>query len=251
MDKFASLKTAALAALAKQLDTVIALKVKIFKFIPGLSGELAVQKEAAIKQYMLDMDEYFSSAFQRRYDRAAYNKLVESFTKFQTTYYTNQRLNCTTVIGGATNDTGLAVLSAQIAKVSANISSGIATAQTSTNKEAFKVALLSGFQRIFNTTILKQKVTAFQNGIKSVITNLQNLLTPTTVSTGSTVDIPTPANLLPIGFVFTQPLKLGQQSKDAGVLQQVLKALELYTGTIDNIFTQATKDALYAYQLQK
>jgi hypothetical protein len=105
MDKFASLKTAALAALAKQLDPIIALKVKIFGFIPALSGELAVQKESAIKQYMLDMDEYFASAFQKRYDRSAYTKLVESFTKFQTTYYSNQRLNCTTVIGGASDDT--------------------------------------------------------------------------------------------------------------------------------------------------
>lgn len=251
MDKFASLKIAALAALAKQLDTVIALKVKIFPFLPGLSGELAVQKDAAIKQYMLDMDEYFASAFQRRYDRAAYNTLVESFTKFQTTYYTNQRLNCTTVIGGATNDTDLAVLSAQIAKVSANISSGITAAQSSTNKDAFKAALLSWFQKIFNTQFFKQKLTSFQKDIKSVITNLQNILTPTTVSTGSTVDIPTPANLLPIGFVFAQPLKLGQQSADAGALQQVLKALELYSWPINNIFTQATKDALYAYQLQK
>lgn len=250
MDKFASLKTAALAALAKQLDPIIALKVKIFKVLPWLSGELAVQKEAAIKQYMLDMDEYFASAFQRRYDRTAYNKLVESFTKFQTTYYTNQRLNCTTVIGGASDDTWLALLSAQIIKVSANISSGIAAAQTSTSKEVFKTALLSGFQKIFNTTIIKQKVTAFQNGIKSVITNLQNLLTPTTPTTPTTTGS-TDTNVLPLGFVFTKPLTLNQQSADAGALQQVLKALELYSWPINNTFTQATKDALYAYQLQK
>jgi hypothetical protein len=112
--------------------------------------------------------------------------------------------------------------------VSANISSGIAAAQTSTNKEAFKVALLSGFQKIFNSTIIKQKVTAFQNGIKSVITNLQNLLTPTTPTTSTTTGS-TDTNVLPLGFVFTKALTLNQQSADAGALQQVLKALELYS----------------------
>ena len=250
MDKFASLKNMALNTLSAQLDPIIALKIKIFKLIPALSGELAVQKEAAIKQYMLDMDEYFASVFQRRYDRAAYNKLVESFTKFQTTYYTNQRLNCTNIIGGATDETWLALLSVQISKVSANIASGISAVQSSANKEIFKTTLLSGFTNLFNTQALKTKLTSFQNGIKSVIANLQNLLTPTTPTAPTTTGT-TDTNVLPLGFVFTKALTLNQQSADAGALQQVLKALELYSWPINNIFTQATKDALYAYQLQK
>ena len=99
MDKFTALKNTAIATLGAQLDPIIALKLKLMSFIPALSGELAVQKEAAIKQYMLDMNDYFATAFQKRYDRAAYNKLVDSFTKFQTSYYTNSRLNCSNIIG--------------------------------------------------------------------------------------------------------------------------------------------------------
>ena len=251
MDKFTALKNTAIATLGAQLDPIIALKLKLMSFIPALSGELAVQKEAAIKQYMLDMNDYFATAFQKRYDRAAYNKLVDSFTKFQTSYYTNSRLNCSNIIGWTNDDTGLAILSAQLNKVSTNVSSGIIAAQLGMDKDAFKTSLLSGFQKIYNSTILQQKIQSFQNGITSVIANLKNLLIPTPVSTGSTTAWSTTTTLLPLGFVFTKALTLNQTSSDAGALQQVLKALALYTGPINNIFTQATKDALYSYQLQK
>ncbi|MEI8091716.1 MAG: hypothetical protein WCG98_05880 [bacterium] len=128
MDKVTVLKANAIATLSAQLDPVIALKLKVFKLLPTLSGELSVQKQATLKQYMLDMDEYFAKAFQQRYDRAAYTKLADTYTKFQTTYYNNQRFNCSNVIG-ASDDTGMALLSQQITKVSANITSGIAAAQ--------------------------------------------------------------------------------------------------------------------------
>lgn len=251
MDKFEILKTKALSALSAQLDPIIAIKMRVYKILPALSGDLLVQKQATINQYRLDMDEYFASAFQKWYDRGAYTKLVESFAKFKTTYYTNQRLNCSTIIGGSNDDTGLALLTIQIGKVSANISSGIAAAQSSTGKEAFKAGLLTGFRNIFNVPILKQRVASFQNGIKSIITNIQNLLTPTTVTTGSTTTGSTDTIVIPLGFIFTKPFTLGQKSSDVGILQQVLKSLELYAGPIDNTFTQATKDALYSYQLQK
>lgn len=251
MDKFTTLKNTAMTTLGAQLDPIIALKLKVMSFIPALSWELAVQKEAAIKQYMLDMNEYFATAFQKRYDRVAYTKLVDSITKFQKTYYTNSRLNCSNVIGGANDDTGLAVLAAQMNKVSTNISSGIIAAQAGMDKEAFKTSLLSGFQKIFNTAVIKQKVTSFQNNITSVIANLKKLLIPTPVSTGSRTDGSADTNLLPLGFIFTKPLTLGETSSDAGALQQVLKSIDLYNGPINNTFTQATKDALYSYQLQK
>jgi hypothetical protein len=119
-------------------------------------------------------------------------------------------------------------LSAQISKVSANIAGGIAAAQSGTNKDDFKTTLLSGFQKIYNSQILKQRLTAFQNGIKSVIAKLQNLLTPATVTPPTTTGSTT-TTILPVGFVFTKPLTLGQTSTDAGALQQVLKALGLYS----------------------
>jgi len=250
MDKFTALKNTAMATLGTQLDPVIALKLKLMSFIPSLSGELAVQKESALNQYMLDMNEYFASAFQKWYDRAAYTKLVDSITKFQKTYYTNSRLNCSTIIGGANDDTGLAILSAQINAVSTNVSSGIIAAQAGMDKDAFKASLLSGFQKIFNTAVIKQKILSFQNSITSVITNLKNLLTPSPSTTPTTTGSSS-TTLLPLGFVFTKTLTLNQTSSDAWALQQVLKSINLYTGPINNTFTQATKDALYAYQLQK
>ena len=70
--------------------------------------------------------------------------------------------------------------------MSTNVSSGIIAAQLGMDKDAFKTSLLSGFQKIYNSTILQQKIQSFQNGITSVIANLKNLLIPTPVSTGST-----------------------------------------------------------------
>ncbi|MEI8091715.1 MAG: hypothetical protein WCG98_05875 [bacterium] len=71
--------------------------------------------------------------------------------------------------------------------------------------------MLSGFQNIFNTKILQQKIASFQKGITSLLTTLQNVVSPVTVTTGTTAPVVTTGtetSVLPIGFVFTKPLTL-------------------------------------------
>jgi hypothetical protein len=101
---------------------VIALKLKLFKSLPSLSGSLFAQKASVIKQYQLEMDNYLSNAFSQWFDRGKYIKLKEKIAAFKKTYYTNQSLNCSTIIA-TSDDTGAALLSQDISWMVANLNS--------------------------------------------------------------------------------------------------------------------------------
>ena len=135
----------------------------------------------------------------------------------------------------------------------AMINSGVAKSQNAGAQ--VKDQLLSGVQ-LLRGTGATQKITAFQKAVAGVISSLTQQATqgntPTVATTG-TVN-PTPPKVttgivgLPKGFTFTKPYTLNQHQTAIGYLQQFLTMQKYYTGAINAIYTQATKDAVYTFQ---
>ncbi len=251
MQKYEWLKATALASLHAILDPVVATKLRVNKWLTSLSWTLRAQKDAMITAYGVEMDAQIQKTVQKRYNHAKYLSLQQKITDFNKKYFSNQRLQCTSVIAN-NDDAKILELTQEMMSLSANIASGIQAASSSGNQSVIKTELINGFKNIFTTAILKNKLTQFQKWIQSTIHQLTQSQT-NLVTTGTTEPSGSIATgyILPVGFVFKRPLTLNKPYPEVSVLQKFLANRGLYQWTIGEVFTQSTKDALYAFQLQQ
>lgn len=130
LTKLETLKTTALTNLENKIDPFVAVQIRIFKKLTGLSGDSLNQKFVSINQYKLDIDEYFASAFQKLFDYAKYTKLKDQITSLRTSLYVGTRLNCANVIG--TDPATITQIAQDITKLTSAVISGTQKAQTMT-----------------------------------------------------------------------------------------------------------------------
>ena len=254
IDRISNLQTATQNVFASTITPFIDTQVKKYKILAWLSGALTDLKSSTLAQYTQDKVTLLSSILSPRFDYEAYQDLQQRLQLFKDKYYPKGAIQCSLVlIPTTTQDTLQTSLFNDLPSMVAMINSGVAKSQNAGAQ--VKDQLLSGVQ-LLRGTGATQKITAFQKAVAGVISSLTQQATqgntPTVATTG-TVN-PTPPKVttgivgLPKGFTFTKPYTLNQHQTAIGYLQQFLTMQKYYTGAINAIYTQATKDAVYTFQ---
>lgn len=238
-----------LSSLDKTIQMVIDKNVRMYKKLANLADTLTAQKTYVLGQYTIDLDGYIANNLQNRYDRTKYLELKKEVENFKSLYFTtNNQLNCSSVISAT--DVGVA-LSGKIAAMKLVVGSWLSKIETEGVTSAFKDQLYSGFQTLYIVKF-KQRyaeyVAYLKNYIKTALRNLVASLAPTTTTTTT---VTTPATTTTTTIIFNRPFKKGEWNEDIKVLQTILANLWFYTGPIDGVYSQATTEAVYKFQLSK
>ena len=246
--KMDDVKTKGVANLNTILQPLIDTNAKKYKTLRNLVDELTTQKVNVINQYQTDFDEYLNTNFQSRYNRSQYLALKTQINNYQSKFYTvTNQLNCSNIL--STTDESAALLT-KITTMSIAIHSWLAKIDAEGISTTFKDQLYSGFQSLY-VQKFKQRYTEYTNYlkeyIKSALKNLVSSLVPT-INTGSITPLPTQT---PIKYVFTKPFKSNEYNEGIKALQNLLTNLQLYSWAIDGVYTKATKNAVYQFQLSK
>ncbi|MCX6824146.1 MAG: peptidoglycan-binding domain-containing protein [candidate division SR1 bacterium] len=221
-----------------------------YKKLQTLAGYLSQQKAYVMIEYKKDLDDYVTNSFQSIYNRASFLTLKNDIINYTLKYYTpTNQLNCSSIL--STTDESAALLT-RINTMKILVNSGLAKIEAEGISTTFKDQLYSGFQSIY-VQKYKQRYTEYTNYVKSYIaTALKNFvasIVPTTPST-TTGNIIVPPQKI-ITYVFTKPFNNGEYNEGIKALQNLLTTVKLYNGAIDGIYSKATKDAVYKFQLSK
>ena len=251
IQKIETAKTAGLANLDTTFQTLIDATIKKYTTLQNLSGGLSQQKAYIINEYQTDFTTYLNNTFQGRYDRSQYLALKDQIDAFEAKYYTiNNQLNCTNIL--AMSDQATELIS-KITNMQSLVDSWLAKIWSDGISTTFSDQLYSGFQALYIQQF-KQRYTEYTTYIKNYIMtafkNSLSSLTSTVINTVSTTWTSTPTVKAP-KYTFTKPFQNGEYNQGIKTLQNILTKLQLYSWAIDGIYSKATKNAVYQFQLNK
>ena len=249
LQKIETAKTAGLANLDTTFQTLIDATIKKYTTLQNISGWLSQQKSYIVNEYQTDFNNYLNNTFKGRYDRSQYLGLKDQIDAFEAKYYTiNNQLNCTNIL--SMSDEATALIS-KITSMKALVDSWLAKIWSDGISTTFSDQLYSGFQSLYiqqfkqryteYTTYIKNYIiTALKNSLSSLASTVIKTVTTTSTSTGQTSK-----------YIFTKPFQNGEYNQGIKTLQNILTTLHLYSWAIDGVYTKATKNAVYQFQLSR
>jgi len=249
--KIETSKSKWLTALDSTMQSLVTINTKRYKKLQNLDGALTQQKLYVLGQYQMDIDEYVSNSLQNRYNRSTYVALKDEVEKVTSLYYTSSKqLNCSNMLSTVDSSASLLV---KIANMKIEVNSWLANIEKYGITTAVKDQIYSGFQSMYIQKF-KQRYNEYVAYLKNYITvALKNVITSNATSTAQTsvATTQTTSSEKISTVVFTKPFKSGQYSQDIKALQNVLTTLWLYAWAIDGVYSVATKEAVYQFQLSK
>lgn len=251
--KMEATKNTGVNTMNKSIQTLIDSNIKKYKKLQNLANELTQQKSYVIGQFQMDLDEYMTNNLQNRYNRSQFLALREEVNNFKYFYYTKtNQLNCANVLSTTDQST---VLLNKIAAMKVIVGSWLAKVEKEWINSSFKGQLFNGFQSVYITKF-KQRYNEYlaylKNYIKTALRNFVASLTSTTTTTttGATTITMTPPAITTT-VTFTRTFNRGEYSEEIKSLQNILTTLWFYAWAIDGIYSPATIEAVYKFQLSK
>ena len=262
-----ALKSKITSALDLSLQTIADVQIKQQRILKDLSWTLMTQKWIVLSQYTQQFSDSYNSFLANWYDQAKFLTLQSRVNALHANYSTNTEYQCSLFLANGTFDTTVASLLSDLNQFSWSLASSLSWSVSSgdfQNKvlnwyavlKSNQDSLLSGYKTFVQSTTqsqLSEYKKAHTDTWIIVVPVEENTwtITPSMSTWNTTVNITGWSYIAPAWFLFTQAYTTNQKVSWVKILQSLLSSLSYYSGAINGIYTKATKDAVYHFQLHQ
>lgn len=243
--KIAILKTASVWWLDASFQYTIDREIKRYKNIPDYKEVLLQQKTYALWLYEMQFDEKVDLLLEKWYDNKEFTQITNDVKKYLSFYYPQSKMQCSLFLNSSWFSQESANLFAKLTSFHKNLSfeslswnkQSTQFQASITNRISVVVKLQKDITKTFSDTVIQKRNQLLQSSKNIIEDNNINKIKPE-------------LNISSI-FKFTKPFNKNQYNLDIKILQQLLTNLWYYSNAIDWIYSSATIESVYQYQLAK
>ena len=227
----------------KTLDGIISENISKYQPNWDIQAQYYINKDNFMSKYKLEIKKAEFYLFSALFDYEKYQDLLDRKANVDKQFATNGELDCSLLL---TTSFNIVKYAENVKATSTTLIDGISLLTDAIEDEKINMSILE-----------TPSVTYFQKDIEKIsrtmkrqfISSLENI-TPQETETWNTIEEPTETTPV-VSITFTQAFKKNQYHEQVKTLQTVLKNRGYYNWEINWIYSPATIEAVYHFQLKE